>query len=83
MSFEQNTIETIEKITRNLETMTHSILDLYGKLDELNNSIEKITKIIAVEEVEEGMCPYCKGTGNLASPGRYLRCHVCNGTGLS
>lgn len=44
-TFEQNTNETIEKIVRNLDTMTKSILDLYEKIEELNKSIERIKEL--------------------------------------
>ena len=47
-TFEQNTMDTIEKIVRNLDTITNSIVDLYGKIDELNKSVEKIFKVLEV-----------------------------------
>ena len=82
MSFEQNTMETIEKIVRNLDTITNSIVDLYGKLDELVKSVEKIKKLTAIEEK---VCDFCGGSGrviNAEITGTYVvQCPRCDGTG--
>lgn len=82
-TFEQNTNETIEKIVRNLNTMTNSIVDLYGKIEELNKSIERVKELTVKEEVpcieikyaigdtSEVPCIMCDGSG----------CSFCNDTG--
>ena len=90
-TFEQNTMETIEKIVRNLDTITNSIVDLYGKIEELNKSVERIEKLTATEEKEsqtdpnEVVCDFCGGRGYIMFDdinGRYIRdCLKCHGTG--
>ena len=90
-TFEQNINETIEKIVRNLNTMTNSIVDLYGKIEELNKSIEKIKELTTKEEKEsekdldEDICFLCGGFGHVVCVdigGEYIKtCPNCHGTG--
>lgn len=77
-TFEENTNETIEKIVRNLDTMTKSIVDLYGKIEELNKSIDRVVELINCENE----CSHCNGSGLLeVEPGAYITCYECDGTG--
>lgn len=91
-TFEQNTNETIEKIVRNLDTITNSIVDLYGKIEELNKSVERIEKLTATEEKESQsefnyeVCYFCGGSGVVMVDdyigGSYAKaCPDCRGTG--
>lgn len=81
-TFEQNTIETIEKIVRNLEAITDSIVDLYGKIKELNKSIEKIKELTVSEEKESqsGLNGIMEQIENLEVP-ITDDCDFCSGTG--
>ena len=91
-TFEQNTMDTIEKIVRNLDTITNSIVDLYGKIDELNKSVEKIETLTATENKEsqtdhnEVVCNFCGGRGIVMIDDCIERtypktCPDCHGTG--
>ena len=93
-TFEQNTNETIEKIVRNLNTITDCIKDLYGKIEELNKSVDKIKELTVKEETESQtefnyeVCDLCGGSGvvivddyiGIGEP--YAKaCPDCRGTG--
>ena len=91
-TFEQNIMETIEKIISSLDTISKSIVELYGKVDELNKSIERIEKLTATEEKESQsefnyeVCYFCGGSGVVMVDdyigGSYAKaCPDCRGTG--
>lgn len=82
MSFEQNTNETIEKIVGNLNAITDCIVDLYGKLDELNKSVEKIKELTSKEknEPQTGLNGIMEQIENLEVP-ITDDCDFCCGTG--
>ena len=52
-TFEQNTMETIEKIIRNLDTMTKYILELSNKVEELNKSVDRVQELINEKDIKE------------------------------
>ena len=82
MSLEQNTMGDIEKITETLELITKYMVDLNGKIEELNADILKIKELVDDESLEE-TCPYCDGTGTLpAYTGVFSTCPTCQGTGV-
>ena len=82
-TFEENTMETIEKIVRNLDTMTKSIVDLYGKIEELNKSTMKIIELTSKEkrEPQTGLNGIMEQIENLEVP-KTDDCDFCCGTGV-
>ena len=82
MSLEHNTMEDIEKITKNVDLITKCIVDVNSKIDELDKIINKIKELFDDESLEE-TCPYCDGTGTLPSyTGVFSTCPTCQGTGV-
>ena len=69
--------ELFGQVIKTANTMSNTIIELYGKIDILTKRVEELERGTKTET-----CPICEGNGYIeVEPGAFCDCNVCRGTG--